>query len=62
MSEHPDSSFMQTDEAKKLLPVRKSSSGWTIITVHHSAIPNYDYEAACTGLTYEGIRRELEID
>lgn len=44
------------------LPVRHTLDGWTVVTIHWSQVPGYDYAAACRGLTEEGIRQELEID
>lgn len=46
----------------RALPVRKNSAGWTIVTVPYTAVPNYDYDAATMGMTYEGIQREILID
>lgn len=51
-----------TEPNSKVLPIRKNSAGWTIVTVPHTAVPGYDYEAACMGMTYEGIQREIHID
>lgn len=44
------------------LPVRETPDGWTVVSIHWSMVPGYDYAAACRGLTEEGIRQELEID
>lgn len=46
----------------RLLPLRETVDGWHILTVHWSAVPDYDYKAACQGMSPEAIRRELEID
>jgi hypothetical protein len=45
-----------------LAPARATVDGWRILTIHWSAVPNYDFEAACEGLSPEAIQRELEID
>lgn len=53
------------DSPTRILPaVRRTPDGWWICTIHYSALPTgaYDFEAACEGLTDEGVRRELEID
>ena len=52
----------QTEAKERILPFRVTKSGWGIVTVHYSAIPGYDFEAACMGMTQEGIQQELEID
>ena len=46
----------------RILPLRKTKDSWHVLTIHHSAVPGYNYEAACMGLSDEGIRQELEID
>lgn len=49
-------------EPGKVLPLWTTPDGWTILQVHYSAVPNYDFEAASQGLSDDGIRQELEID
>ncbi len=49
-------------DGRVLAPPRVTADGWRVLTIHWSHIPGYDYEAACEGLSPEGIRRELEID
>lgn len=44
------------------IPYWKTPDGWSRLTIHHSLVPDYDYEDACEGLTDEAIRQELEID
>ena len=45
----------------KILPLRQTVDSWWVCTIHHSAVPNYDYEGACKGLSDDGIQQELEI-
>lgn len=49
-------------ESKRILPLRKTADGWFVLRIHHSAVPSYDYEAACKGLSEEGRQQELEIN
>lgn len=45
-----------------VVPRRKTVDGWTIVTIHYSLIPDYDYEEACKGLTGPQIEVELNIN
>lgn len=45
-----------------ILPLRRTSSGWSILDVHYSAVPGFKFEAASQGLSPQAIRTELEID
>jgi len=50
------------EQAKRILPLRKTKDKWWILTIHYSSVPGYDYEAATAGMSEETIRQELEID
>lgn len=49
-------------DRERVLPFRKTSSGWAILDVHYSKVPNYSFAAASLGLSRQAIRTELEID
>ena len=44
------------------LPLTLTPDGWHILRIHYSAIPGYNFEAACEGLSEAQIRQEMEID
>lgn len=47
---------------RRALPVWLTKQGWVMLRIHYSAIPDYDYEDACKGLSEAQIRQELECD
>lgn len=49
-------------DREPILPLRVTDDGWSVLTIHHSKLPDYDFEAACKGMSEEAIQRELEID
>jgi hypothetical protein len=44
---------------ERVLPKRHTSLGWAITEIGFEAVPNYDYEAACEGLSAQAIQTEL---
>jgi hypothetical protein len=49
-------------EKYKLCPVKHTRDGWYVMKVGWRVVPHYDYNAACKGLSQQGIERELEVN
>jgi hypothetical protein len=62
MAENISVNFIPAEEKTRVLPLRKTSSDWHILTIHYSVVPDYDFVEASKGLSYETIRQEFEID
>ena len=60
MSKSPAPQPPSTD--KPDLQLRLTPDGYWCCRVHWSAVPNYDYESACVGMSEDQIQRELEIN
>lgn len=58
----PKAEIQRKRKKNRILPLRFTDDEWWILTIPYTAVPGYDFKAACRGLTEEGIRQEILID